>query len=317
MIKALKIFCAAICVISGIILVVFLVPQSGFKAMSVLTGSMNPAIPQESLVIVQRVPYSKLEVGDVVTYINPQNTKQTITHRIVELKTKQGLPALITKGDANEQNDAEILGGNVVGRVTWHYPKIGGFLNHSKGWPIIILLVFIPAAFIIYDEIRILRGSLKKTSITPDDTPKNPPTKDKPKPAERISKQPSRPNIDGIAKRALLIVALSIFTFGCANAALFSQARLVGNTISVNNTSSGGNHGTCPVPNHNGTITNTGPDSTNSISFNDNCNINIVDNNNVGIINNNNQQSTSGSGSNSGNSSANNQTTNINNINNQ
>ncbi len=316
MIKALKIFCATICVISGIILAVFLLPQTGFRAMSVLTGSMNPAIPQESLVIVHRVPYKQLKTGDVVTYINPQNTKQTITHRIVELKTKQGLPALITKGDANEQNDAEIFGGNVVGRVEWHYPKIGGYLNHSKGWPIIILLIFIPAAFIIYDEIRILRQSLRKTSKSHNDLPKNPPIKDKTKPADQTPKA-GRPNIDGIAKRALVIVVFSLLSFSYARAGLFSQASLIGNTISVNNSGSGGNNNTCPTPNHSGTITDTGPGSTNSITFNDNCNINIVNNNNIGIINSNNQQSTSGNGSNSGNSSTSNQTTNIINIKNE
>lgn len=309
MIKAIKIFCAVICVISGIILVVFLLPQTGLKAMSVLTGSMSPAIPQESLIIVRRVPYGQLKVGDVVTYINPQNTKQTITHRIVELKTKQGLPALVTKGDANEQNDAEILGGNVVGKVTWHYPKIGGFLNRTKGWPIIILLVFIPAAFIVYDEIRILRRSLKKTESKPDDTPQDPPTEHKPKPTPPRPKT-SRPNIDGIAKRLAPVALFSIISFTGARAALFSQASLIGNTISVNNSGDGGNNSICPTPSHSGSITNTGPGSTNSITFNDNCSINVTNNTNVNVINNNSQQSSSGSGNQSGNSATNNQTSN-------
>ncbi len=307
MIKVIKIICASICVISGIILAVFLLPFTGLKAMSVLTGSMTPAIPQDSLVIIQRTRPSQLRSGDVITYINPRNTSQTITHRIVEVKSDKGLSAFITKGDANQVADQEILGGNVVGKVVWHYPKIGGLLNHSKGWPVIVLFVFIPAAFIIYDEIRLLKRTLKKSSSPPAEPPQD--QNNKPgTPRTRSPHSRPKPNIDGLVKRVGLTVFLILFVGGVTRAALFSQASLIGNTISIINNGNGGNSGLCPQPNHNGSISDTGPGSTNSITFNDNCNITEHSTTNIGVINNNQQQSASGNGDQSGEANNSNQT---------
>src|SRR5579871_6491312 len=152
--KTLKYISRGIYVLAGVLLVLFLVPQTGYKALTVQTGSMRPAIPQGSLVIDQKPDIKTLNVGDVVTYINPYNTKQTITHRIVRTETKSGLPAFVTKGDANASPDREILGGNVVGRVVFHVPYVGTGINWLRTPWGLILLIFIPGILIITDESR-------------------------------------------------------------------------------------------------------------------------------------------------------------------
>ena len=86
--------------LSGIMLLVFLVPKTGWKALSVATGSMTPAVPQGSLVIIHHVDPHTLRVGDVVTYIDPYNTKETITHRVVTVTHSGSIPAFVTKGGA-------------------------------------------------------------------------------------------------------------------------------------------------------------------------------------------------------------------------
>ena len=298
MIKAIKIIAAAICVVSGAILAVFLLPVTGLKAMSVLTGSMDPAIPQGSLIVIKREPISQLKSGDVVTYINPSNPKQTITHRVVEIKSN-GLPTLITKGDANQVADKEIMGGNVVGKVIWHYPEIGQAFSYARGWPLLIIFVFIPAAFIIFDEIRLLRRSLKRSEIEPknqkNDHDNKPPRDSLPDQA-RPRKHPS--SIDGLIKRAVFVLFIFIATSGVGWAALFSQASLIGNTISVNSQS--GNN-PCGQGENSATITNTGPGSINDITFNNNCSIYEENTNNINIINNNQQTSSGGEATNSNN----------------
>ena len=58
----------AVCCVA---LLMFGISMTGWKALSVPTGSMRPAIPPGSLVLVHRVSISSLKVGDVITYINP------------------------------------------------------------------------------------------------------------------------------------------------------------------------------------------------------------------------------------------------------
>src|SRR5476649_2056722 len=74
------------------------VQAHGGKLLSVQTGSMTPYIRKGDLVAVTRVPKTQLRVGDVVTYINPRNIKQTITHRIIALPSKANYQKFVVKG---------------------------------------------------------------------------------------------------------------------------------------------------------------------------------------------------------------------------
>src|SRR3990167_5786402 len=86
------------------LLLMLSLPKSGWKALSVQTGSMQTALPIGTLVFVHRVPATSLKVGDVITYVNPSNKKQTITHRVVGIDK----PQLIVKGDANRSADMPV-----------------------------------------------------------------------------------------------------------------------------------------------------------------------------------------------------------------
>ena len=125
------------------------------KALTVATGSMHPAIPKDSLALVKRVPASSLEVGDVITYTNPKNIHQTITHRITKAYKWEGkVPAFIVKGDANSISDNPIMGGQVRGKVVYTNLIFGKLLSVLKTWPGIILIIYIPSLLIIVEEIR-------------------------------------------------------------------------------------------------------------------------------------------------------------------
>ncbi|HUD11709.1 MAG TPA: signal peptidase I [Candidatus Saccharimonadia bacterium] len=161
MLKAIKIIAISIYAVCGGLLILFAIPSVGWKALEVATGSMTPAIPQGSLVIIHKVSPMTLKVGNVVTYIDPYNTKLTITHRIIKVTTKSGLPAFVTKGDANKVADREILGGNVVGKVEWHVPHLGNILSYLHKPLGLVVIIFIPALFIIFEECRRLARSLR------------------------------------------------------------------------------------------------------------------------------------------------------------
>ena len=88
---------------------------TGHRPQPVLSGSMEPTMPVGSLVIAKAVPAESVEVGDVVTFQNPQNASQTVTHRIAQIRTVSGERRYWTKGDANPRRDPWVL--NLPGKV--------------------------------------------------------------------------------------------------------------------------------------------------------------------------------------------------------
>jgi len=138
-------------------------PSSGWKVLNVATGSMRPNMPPGSLVFVHRVPESSLKVGDVITYINPKNSKETITHRITQKTIIGGVaPGFVTKGDANPSPDAPIVAGIVVGKRVGHVPYLGKIFSWTRTWVGITVLIYLPALLIIIEEIKRLSKYYKE-----------------------------------------------------------------------------------------------------------------------------------------------------------
>ncbi|HSX47309.1 MAG TPA: signal peptidase I, partial [Patescibacteria group bacterium] len=92
----------------------------GYKTLDVPTGSMRPTISPDSLVLMKSVPITAIKDGDIITYTNPRNLSETITHRVIKsymIATK--IPAFITKGDANPSTDPPVVSGYIKGKVVW------------------------------------------------------------------------------------------------------------------------------------------------------------------------------------------------------
>jgi len=117
----------------------------GFTNAVVLSGSMEPAISVNDMVVIQAK--DSYEAGDVISF---QSGDVLVTHRIVE-KTEHGY---ITKGDANNTNDDEVPAAQVVGKVVVAIPCIGNLILALQT-PLAMLLcalgltaiVFIPHLF--------------------------------------------------------------------------------------------------------------------------------------------------------------------------
>lgn len=96
----------------------------GYRAYSVDTGSMEPAISTGSLIFVKRyINFEDYSVGDIVTFSDLTH-ENNFTHRIVEIDAQNR--AFVTKGDANETNDlspAEFI--YAVGKVEFIIPYLG------------------------------------------------------------------------------------------------------------------------------------------------------------------------------------------------
>jgi len=123
----------------------------------VYTGSMEPAIPVGSVVVIKPVDPETLKIGDIICFKLSEPT--SITHRIINVTTE----GFITKGDANEDPDQWIVKReNVIGKAIFTIPYIG-YIGYFVRTPIgFILLIVIPASLIIIIEIRNIIKELKK-----------------------------------------------------------------------------------------------------------------------------------------------------------
>ena len=88
----------------------------GYTYFEVASGSMEPAISKDDLVIVKIG--SDYKERDIVTfYLN----NEFITHRVVQIDSK----TITTKGDYNNSRDAKVRKDNVLGKVVMIVPKFG------------------------------------------------------------------------------------------------------------------------------------------------------------------------------------------------
>ena len=132
--------------------------MAGYSAMRVLTGSMQSAIPQDSLIVTQQVPAADIRVGDDITFLVNEST--TITHRVITIYENYagtGQRGFQTQGIENPLPDRDIvLEENIVGRVVFHNLAAGQtmrFISENVllvGVMTILVMGFFAAAKLIF-----------------------------------------------------------------------------------------------------------------------------------------------------------------------
>jgi len=132
----------------------FSIPGVPFDTRSVLTGSMEPAIPTGSIVFI--VPKDTYSEGDIITYSRKASQMEIpITHRIMGAEMVDGQFIYVTQGDANEYADtAAVYEDEVLGKVVGHVPFLGKLLDVARTPFGFAALIVIPALLVIFDESR-------------------------------------------------------------------------------------------------------------------------------------------------------------------
>lgn len=130
----------------------------GIKTFVVQSGSMEPAIRTGSVVVVK--PADSYAIGDVITFGPRSKTKPPTTHRIVEVRDDGNY---VTRGDANTDDDMRTVSRyEVIGRVLFSVPFAGyAVAAAQKPWGF-TLIVVIPAAIIIWEELQKIWRELQK-----------------------------------------------------------------------------------------------------------------------------------------------------------
>lgn len=121
----------------------------------VLSDSMSPSINAGSVVLVSEIPADRIGEGDVITYVGSENADRTtrITHRVVDVQTADGTRQFRTKGDANDNSDAQLVAPSaVIGTVQFHVPLLGYLINFAGSTIGLITFVIVPAILLAISE---------------------------------------------------------------------------------------------------------------------------------------------------------------------
>lgn len=138
---------------------------AGDRPYTVLTGSMEPTIAAGDVVIDERISPVDAQVGDVVTFRDPEDQDKLITHRVQRIRRAGSHLWFITQGDANNTTERwRIAASGELGRVVYTVPWVGhiAVLTHTPGGLLLLLLVALALLGI---------GELRRIWRSPDQQP--------------------------------------------------------------------------------------------------------------------------------------------------
>ena len=166
-------FCAIVLIILSLfaLLTVVMTPAGqvpqvmGYSILQVLTGSMEPTIPEGSMLLIQQTEPDTLQPGDIISFFSPDPLLDGAlnTHRIQEVLNDGDTLEFITKGDANFLEDQQpVSARQVVGKVIFISPMLGKFVRLISNPLVFCLAVLLPlAAMLIANLVRALRSAMR------------------------------------------------------------------------------------------------------------------------------------------------------------
>jgi len=109
---------------------------AGLKLCTVIGNSMNPQLESGDIIIIKKVPYDKIIVGDIISYYQGS---MMVTHRIKEIKDGK----FITIGDNNQSLDNIAVDySNIVGKYILNIPKGDYIISLSRN-PFFAFIIFL------------------------------------------------------------------------------------------------------------------------------------------------------------------------------
>lgn len=138
----------------AIIAASFSVPKFfGIVPYVILSGSMEPGIPTGSVVYIDTHDKDVHE-GDIIAFQSGAGKGAMVTHRAVKINDDG---TITTKGDNNEVEDLAPLSPEyVVGKYTFHIPKLGAIMNELDNKKKIVIAAFLILANIAMFGLEVL-----------------------------------------------------------------------------------------------------------------------------------------------------------------
>ena len=115
--------------------------QSGYSLAIVSSGSMEPTLNKNDLIIIKGS--SDYMIQDIATYVTEKGT--LITHRIIEISES----GYTLQGDSNNTKDKEIQKQRFLGKVALVIPNVGGILSTLSSPIGIVFIIVFPTGIIL------------------------------------------------------------------------------------------------------------------------------------------------------------------------
>lgn len=119
----------------------------GYSAFRVMSGSMEPTLPTNTMIVVKQVPPEEIEVGDVITFISsdPSLGGSVNTHRVTAIAEEGGERVFTTKGDANYIDDKyPVKGTELIGVLVYSSVALGTVVRLASNPIIFVPLILVP-----------------------------------------------------------------------------------------------------------------------------------------------------------------------------
>jgi signal peptidase I len=130
----------------AIFAVIVLPSLFGGRSLTVMSGSMEPALGVGDVIIDSRVSPAQVRVGDIVTFTDPEGTGKLITHRVRHVRISDGTAHLVTKGDnTNAVERWDMPASGSLGRAEARIPLLGYAVFWLHGPLARLALIVIPA----------------------------------------------------------------------------------------------------------------------------------------------------------------------------
>lgn len=128
---------------------------AGYSIFTIITESMAPEYKVYDMVIAKKINPKDIKIGDDVVYLGKQSdfAGKIVTHRVIDIETKNGIDYYQTKGIANDIEDPEITGEQILGKVTFKskiLSLISRIVNNPYGF---YFVIFVPFGIILVMEV--------------------------------------------------------------------------------------------------------------------------------------------------------------------
>ena len=118
----------------------------GYQALTVKSGSMEPTLGTGDVVLDAAIAPGEVRIGDIVTFTNPDDPSQLITHRVRDRQANGDQVEFVTRGDANDASEEwSVSADGELGLVRYKIPGLGIVLDRMRDPWARLLLVVIPA----------------------------------------------------------------------------------------------------------------------------------------------------------------------------
>lgn len=143
----------------GVIVAVVAPFAVGMRSLSVMSGSMEPAVRTGDVIVDEWIDPARARVGDVVSFNDPSRADTVLTHRVVEVRRRGERVEFVTRGDANsgvERWTAPARGR--IGRVVYRVPHAGFLMVFTRTPAGKLIFLVLPAiGWGAYEVFRIWR----------------------------------------------------------------------------------------------------------------------------------------------------------------